>query len=123
MSLPFLLKIPVIIYENNLVLGRANKVLLPFVKKIIISNKNISGIPKKFEKKIFFSGYFLRKEIFNVKRESSNYKKDELKILILGGSQSTKVFGDLIPKIILNCYKNNFKLKVFQQCLENKFQN
>ena len=116
----FLLKIPVIIYENNLVLGRANKVLLPFVKKIIISNKNISGIPKKFEKKIFFSGYFLRKEIFDVKRESSNYKKDELKILILGGSQSAKVFGDLIPKIILNCYKNNFKLKIFQQCLEKQ---
>ena len=40
--------------------------------------------------------------------------------MILGGSQSAKVFGDLIPKIILNCYKNNFKLKVFQQCLEKQ---
>ena len=29
----YLLKIPVIIYENNIVLGRANKVLLPLSKK------------------------------------------------------------------------------------------
>ena len=29
----FFLKIPIIIYETNLVLGRANKILLPFSKK------------------------------------------------------------------------------------------
>ena len=30
----YLLKIPIIIYENNLILGRTNRVLLPLVKKI-----------------------------------------------------------------------------------------
>ena len=46
MSLPLslasnFLNIKIYIFEPNLVLGRANKVLLPFVKKIIISNKII----------------------------------------------------------------------------------
>ena len=119
----FLLKIPVIIYENNLVIGKANKVLLPFVKKIIIANKNILGISKKHDSKVFFSGYFLRKEIFRIKREINSNRKNDLKILILGGSQSAKVFGDVIPQIILNCYKNDIKFKVYQQCLENQINN
>ena len=36
----YLLKIPIIVYENNLVLGRANRALLPLVRKILVSTKN-----------------------------------------------------------------------------------
>ena len=49
-----LLRIPLIIYENNLVLGRANRMLLPFADKIFLSTENISGISNKYKKKIFF---------------------------------------------------------------------
>ena len=36
-----LLRIKFIIYENNLIIGKANKYLLPFAEKILVSHKNL----------------------------------------------------------------------------------
>ena len=65
----YLLNIPIIIYENNLVIGRANKFLLPFVKKILIANKFVKGISPKYKEKIYFTGYFLRSNIFQIEKK------------------------------------------------------
>ena len=46
-----ILKINLIIYENNLVIGKANKFLLPFAKKLIVSFKDLEGVPKKYQEK------------------------------------------------------------------------
>ena len=32
-----ILKIKYVIYENNLIMGKANKILLPFAKKILVA--------------------------------------------------------------------------------------
>ena len=50
----YLLRIPIIIYENNLILGRANRALIPLANKILLSSENTLGIKKKYEEKIFF---------------------------------------------------------------------
>ena len=84
----YLLKIPIIIYENNLVIGRANKFLLPLSKKILVSNESIEGIKKKYKNKIFVSGYFIRDKIFKIIKEKNIINKRNLYILIIGGSQS-----------------------------------
>ena len=41
-----ILRIKFIIYENNLVIGKANKYLLPFAEKIFVSCKELEGISK-----------------------------------------------------------------------------
>ena len=41
-----ILKIKFIIYENNLIIGKANKYLLPFANKVFVSYKELSGIKK-----------------------------------------------------------------------------
>ena len=41
-----ILRIKFVIYENNLIIGKANKYLLPFAKKIFVSYKDLEGIPK-----------------------------------------------------------------------------
>ena len=61
----FLLRIPIIIYENNLIIGRANKFLLPIVKKIMLSTKNTTGIDPKYNEKLFICGYILKDNIYN----------------------------------------------------------
>ena len=58
MSLPLclasnLLNIKIYIFEPNLVLGRANKFMLNFAKKIICYDKNLKGISKKLSNKIY----------------------------------------------------------------------
>jgi len=118
----YFLKIPVIIYENNLVIGRANKFLLPLSKKILVSTRNIEGIKNKYEQKKIVSGFLLRKEIFISKKKDLEINKKELSILIMGGSQSAKVFGESLPKIIKQCCDNNVRFKIYQQCLDNQLE-
>ena len=116
----YVLKIPILIYENNLVIGRANRFLLPLSKKILVSTENIEGIRKKYKNKIFFSGYLLRKEILDLKKKKSEINKKELSILIMGGSQSAKVFGEQLPEVIKKCTDNGIKFNIYQQCLDDQ---
>ena len=114
----YVLKIPILIYEPNLVIGRANRFLLPLSKKILVSTESIEGIKNKYNHKIFFSGYLLRKEIFETKRQDLKAEEKELSILIVGGSQSAKIFGEYLPKAIKECRENNIRFKIYQQCLD-----
>jgi len=118
----FLLRIPVILYENNLVLGRANRALLPMASKILLSTNNISGINEKYRNKVFISGYLLRKEIFEFEQNYKKNQNEELSVLIMGGSQSAKIFGEKITQIIVQCKKRNIQLKIYQQCLEEQIK-
>ena len=57
--------VPLIIYENNIILGRANKYLASFSKKILLA-KNISkDFPEKYKNKTSIVGPILSKEIIN----------------------------------------------------------
>ena len=47
------LRIKFVIYENNLIIGKANKYLLPFANKILVSNNELEGITEKHKKKLF----------------------------------------------------------------------
>ncbi len=115
------LRIPIIIYENNLIIGRTNKYLLPFAKRIFVSNKTINGIHLKYQSKICYIGNIIRKEILNFERPTKKLDKNEkLRILVLGGSQAAKVFADKLPVVIKRCVENKILLSVYQQCLPNQ---
>ncbi len=110
--------IPIIIYENNLYIGKTNRYLLKFAKKIFISTMELQGIPEKFKNKICVVGNIIRKEIINFRNNSKVSKNaKELNILILGGSQAAKVFAEELPKIFKECIDNSIHIKIFQQCL------
>ena len=61
-----ILKIPFVIYENNLLIGKANRYLAPFAKKILVSYKDIQGISEKYKSKITITGNILRENIYNI---------------------------------------------------------
>ena len=73
-----ILNIKFIIYENNLIIGKANKYLLPFARIMFVSYKNLEGIPSKYSHKIFEIGNIINKEIINFSK--TNVKKDEKKL-------------------------------------------
>ena len=89
----WILKIPLIIYENNLVIGKANKFLLPLAQKIFLSNLETKGIKEKYQNKVVYTGNILRKDVLNYKH-TEQQDLNLLKILVLGGSQAAKVFGE-----------------------------
>ena len=118
----FFLKIRFVIYENNLIIGKANKFLLPFAQKIFVSYQVLEGIPDKYKNKITVIGNLVREEI--IKNRISSDKKEEfnnLKILILGGSQAAKVFAEQLPPIFEKIKNSEIPIKIYQQC--QKYQN
>ena len=119
-----MLKIPFIIYENNLHIGKANRYLLPYAKKIFVSHKELEGISEKYQKKMCEIGNIIRKEILNFQVKQNPYHYDKkLKILVLGGSQAAKIFADKLPEIFKECKEGEMELKIYQQCLpeQNEF--
>ncbi len=127
-SLPFcmaskVLDVPFVIYENNLLLGKANKFLLPFSKKIFISYKELQGIKPKYFNKIVVTGNILNKKILNFKYSTKKKKSNKLlNLLILGGSQAADSFGKKLPAVIKKCREKNIKIVVYQQCTNDQIE-
>ena len=113
------LNIPFIIYENNIQIGKSNKYLLPFASKIFVSYQEFIGAKKKHANKVVFTGNIIREEILNFKKDNK-FTPGVLSILILGGSQAAKSFGELLPKVFEQCEKENIKIKIFQQCIDSQ---
>jgi len=82
------LSIPVILQEQNVIPGKANRFLARFAEKICLSYPE----SKKYfpEKKCFITGNPVRKEILNLKKETNK----TIKILILGGSQGARAINE-----------------------------
>ena len=110
------LNIPFIIYENNIQIGKSNKYLLPFASKIFVSYKDLVGIQNKYDHKVIVTGNIIREEILNFKK-NNQFAPKTLNILVLGGSQAAKSFGELLPKVFEKCIKENINIKIFQQCI------
>ena len=111
------LNVPFIIYESNLLLGKSNRYLMPLASRIFLAYEEAEGIKQKFKSKVFITGNIIREEILNFNNKKK-YSREELNILILGGSQAAESFGEFLPKIFKQCAEANIRLNIFQQCTE-----
>ena len=115
-----MLNIPLMIYENNMVLGRTNSYLLPFAKKILLATDTISNYPPKYKTKIKKVGHVIREDILNYSPLQNKKQNGHFSILVLGGSQGAEIFGIIIPKVIKRMNENGFKIKIYHQCIKNQ---
>ena len=115
-----ILRIRFVIYESNLLIGKSNRYLLPFTKKIFVSYKEVEGISKKYKNKVIEIGNLIREEILNFSTGSEKTEINNLKILVLGGSQGAKVFADELPQIFKKCKESKLSIEIFQQCQTNQ---
>ena len=118
MSIPLcisakILGINIYLFEPNKVLGKSNKLILKFCKKIICNYENIINFPSKFDDKIFLIKPILKKEIFLINKNKKT-PNNGLNILVLGGSQGANFFDQFVENLILNISKK-FKITVYQQ--------
>ena len=111
-----LFNLPLFIYENNIILGRANRYLLLFAKKVFLAKKIIKNYPKKYENKIHIAGSILSKNIINHPDIKKAKKIKNFSILILGGSQGAQIFGIIVPQAIKMIKEEGYEVEIIQQC-------
>jgi UDP-N-acetylglucosamine--N-acetylmuramyl-(pentapeptide) pyrophosphoryl-undecaprenol N-acetylglucosamine transferase len=120
------LKIPVVIHEQNAILGRANRLFSPYASIIATSFNETHGIPENLQHKIQCSGNPVRTDIItsrNIPYSLPLEDSQPLNILIFGGSQGASVMdtkvihaiGQLPPE----CRK---RLKITHQARKNDLE-
>ena len=116
-----ILRIKFVIYESNLIIGKANKYLTPFTKKIFVSYNELEGISKKYKDKIFKIGNIIREEMIEFKINDYQLEQSSsMKILVLGGSQAAEIFAEALPEVFEKLKNFKFPIKIFQQCLKSQ---
>jgi len=116
-----ILNIKIYLFEPNMVIGRANKFLLKFCKKLFCYSDEIINFPKKYKDKIFVINHMLRKEIYDFNNSYKKEANDIINLLIVGGSQGAKFFDNNLKNSLVNVSKKH-KLKIYHQVSYSDFQ-
>ena len=112
--------IPLVIYESNLVLGRANKNLLPLSKKILLGTDMPVNFPEKHKNKVCQVGNILSKEMINYSHIEKNEEGKKFSILVLGGSQGAEIFGEIVSSVIKMIKDKGYEIEINQHCLQSQ---
>jgi len=112
-------KTPIMIHEQNVYVGKINKLFGRFATKIMISYRECYGIKYKDTEKVIYTGSPVRKDIKELYNSVYNYPDDKFTVLITGGSGGAKIFSEHLPKIFDTEHKERQKmLKVYHQVRE-----
>ena len=108
-----------IIHEQNAVLGRANRLLASRVKSIASSFKGVRSVPESALNKVVHTGMPVRPDVAAIRDipypELNN--DDEIRLLVLGGSQGASILSKVIPEAIARLDADlRSRLFISQQC-------
>ncbi len=111
--------IPVILHEQNAVLGRANRLLARRAQRIATAFQTVRAVPKGCEGKVVRVGMPVRPAFIRVRERG--YQPPEpgapIRLLVLGGSQGARVFSDVVPAAVDRLTaRTRSRLAIAQQC-------
>jgi len=109
--------LPLIIYEPNMILGRANKYLSSSAKKIFVAQRIEKNFPERYKSKTYEVGSIINKDIINITNYGKNNSKKNFSILVLGGSQGAEIFGEVVPSSIRMIKESGYEIEINQQCI------
>ena len=111
-----LLRIPSIIHEQNKIIGKANKFCSSFCNKIALSF-DLKTKSSKSNKYVITGNPVLKAFEKVGDKKFEPISKQRITILVIGGSQGTKIFSEIIPNVIQKLPKKiRDKIFIYQQC-------
>ena len=94
--------IPTFLHEQNGAIGRANRFALRWVKTLMTSFKNVSGIPKNTNVRVVYTGLPVRHEFME---RAGEKMPGEGHLLVTGGSLGAQILDDVVP-VAVSAMKN-----------------
>lgn len=113
------MNVPIVLHEQNAILGRANRVMLPFSKFLAVAFPQILDMPAHSKTRVIHTGNPVRPAFatFRATPYPSFEEDGPIRLLVLGGSLGAQVFSQIIPKACALIPKNlRSRLFVTQQC-------
>jgi UDP-N-acetylglucosamine--N-acetylmuramyl-(pentapeptide) pyrophosphoryl-undecaprenol N-acetylglucosamine transferase len=93
------LSLPSLIHEQNAVLGRANRLLAPSIRRIAIGFPSAAGLRPADRARAVYVGNPVRSEILAI--APTPYKTPHrgglIELLVLGGSQGARIMSEVVP--------------------------
>ena len=88
---------PTVVHEQNAVLGRANRLLMPWVSRVAVSSLRTFHCRKKAS--LEQTGVPVRREMRKIRDLPyiPPHSGNGVRVLIVGGSQGARVFSEVIP--------------------------
>ena len=115
------LGIPVIIHEQNAVLGRVNRLLAGFTAAIATTFSHTRRLKARLNARTHVTGNPVRQEILALRDLPYPEFNDRsaFRILVIGGSQGAKILADVVPAAIdLLPPELKRRVRITQQCRE-----
>ncbi|MFQ6069299.1 MAG: undecaprenyldiphospho-muramoylpentapeptide beta-N-acetylglucosaminyltransferase [Candidatus Aminicenantales bacterium] len=111
-----LLRIPTLILEQNVRPGFTNRLLIPWVKKAVVSFKSSLSY---FKGKGVFAGNPVREEFYTLRPKQ---RCEKLSILIFGGSQGSRFLNKGMTEALPYLKEEKEKMSIFHQTGEKDFK-
>ena len=116
--------IPLIIHEQNIVIGRANKLLCKISDVLALSFSKTKNLPNI--KKSIYTGNPVRKEFYEIGKHKyllPNKKREYFYILIYGGSLGSSFLSEHLTSIICSLPQDlKKKIKIIQQVRKEEIE-
>ncbi len=106
------LRIPIIIYEQNCSIGKANRLFLQYARKVALTYEETKNYNIIDNNKKLVIGNIVRENIKNLKVKS-NFNNNPFRIFIFGGSQKAKIFSTLVPEAIQILVHSNPNINLY----------
>jgi UDP-N-acetylglucosamine--N-acetylmuramyl-(pentapeptide) pyrophosphoryl-undecaprenol N-acetylglucosamine transferase len=116
-----ILRIPIIVHEQNSVLGKVNEIMSKYACKISLGFFQALSPPKKYAHKCVFSKNPVRNQI---KHQETISNSKTLSILVIGGSQGARAFNTIVPDAVkqLKQMHSDQRLLITQQAHKDKHE-
>lgn len=116
--------VPVVLHEQNAVLGRANRLLAGRADAIAVSFADVGKVRPADRAKLVLTGNPVREAIRDIRAVTVAPLADDapIPVLVTGGSQGATVFADLVPAALaLLPVELRNRLRVSQQARDAEF--
>lgn len=101
--------VPIILHEQNRVMGRSNRWMAPFVKTVATTFPETAMTPKSVL--TVCTGIPLREDIYKYANAPMPAQKKPFKIAVIGGSQGASYFSEIVPDAV-----TGLDVEVTHQC-------
>ena len=90
--------IPTFLHEQNGAIGRANRFTMRWVKTLMTSFHDVSGIPKNTDARVVYTGLPVRHEFIE---NAGAPLPAKMHLLVTGGSLGAQILDDVVPRAVV----------------------